>query len=546
MQFLPPAHAVFLVGFMGTGKSTNGRRLAERLGLQFIDTDQIVSDLAGKAIPDIFQEDGEEAFRALETRALHEVLGGPRAVVATGGGIMGRDENVSLMRSGGPIICLEASPETILRRTSGRDDRPLLRGPDPMDTIRRLLHERRPRYALADFCVGTDRGDREQVLDEIISRLAADERAALLTRRHVRVPVTAGEHTYQIHIAPGALAQVGQLCPPPREGVRCAVVTAASVGALYADPVAQSLGAGGWVPTVISVPDGEGSKTLATAGDLYDRLVAAGVDGAGCVFALGGGVIGDLAGFVAATYRRGIRFAQLPTTLLAQVDAAVGGKVAVDHPAGKNLIGTFYQPGAVVMDSDTLRTLPVRELRSGLAEVIKHAAIADAGLFAYLERELDAFLEFDPLATRYVLARNCQIKADVVARDPLDRSVRACLNFGHTIGHAIERAAGEWNLRHGEAVAVGMVAESHLGVSLGITAPGTVERLICLLERANLPTVAPGVSLEVARSALAQDKKILAGGLRLPLVPTIGEVQILENVEPQALFASLQEAVGAA
>lgn len=531
---------------MGTGKTTNGRRLAERLQLHFVDTDQVVEDLAGKSIPEIFEQDGEPAFRALETQALRVVLEGPRAVVATGGGIMGREENVRLMRSGGPIVCLQASPETILRRTAGRSDRPLLRVPDPLATIRRLAREREEHYARADYRVRTDGGDREQILEEITRLLAGDERATLLLRRHVRVPVTAGDQSYLIHIAPGAFAKLGQLCPPPREGVRCAVVTAESVGRIYGVGVSQSLSAAGWAPTVLTVPDGEGSKTLAMASQLYDGLVAAGVDGAGCVFALGGGVVGDLAGFVAATYRRGIRFAQLPTTLLAQVDAAVGGKVAVDHPAGKNLIGAFYQPAAVVIDTETLRTLPERELRSGLAEVIKHAAIADAELFEYLERELETFVALDPVVVRYVLARNCQIKAEVVAQDPLDRGVRACLNVGHTIGHAVERAAGEWALRHGEAVAVGMVAEARLAVSLGICPPGTEDRLICLLERANLPTVARGIDLNSAEAALLQDKKILAGGLRLPLLSAIGSVRILEDVRPEDLIASLREAVGAA
>jgi 3-dehydroquinate synthase len=531
---------------MGTGKTTNGRRLAERLGLPFVDTDQIVVDLAGKSIPEIFAQDGEERFRGLETRALEAVLEGPRAVVATGGGIMGREQNVRLMKSGGPIVCLQASPETILRRTAGRSDRPLLRGPDPLATIRRLLQERQAQYAQADYWVSTDGGDRDQVLEEMMRLLAADERAALLVRKHVRVPVTAGNQRYLIHIAPWAFARLGRLCPPPRQGVRCAVVTAESVGRIYAAAVREALTAAGWEPTVVTVPDGEAAKTLDMASHLYDRLVAAGVDGAGCVFALGGGVIGDLAGFVAATYRRGIRFAQLPTTLLAQVDAAVGGKVAVDHPAGKNLIGTFYQPAAVVIDSDTLRTLPARELRCGLAEVIKHALIADAELFEYLERELEAFLNLEPLAVRYVLARNCQIKAEVVAQDPLDRGVRACLNFGHTIGHALERAAGEWALRHGEAVAIGMVAETGLAESQGVCASGTKERLVCLLERANLPVAAPGIDLDVARAALLQDKKILAGTLRLPVVTGIGSVRILEGVPPEQLLRSLQEAVGAA
>ncbi|MCE5216428.1 3-dehydroquinate synthase [bacterium] len=544
MDLLPPARAVFITGFMGTGKTTNGSRLAGSLRLPFVDTDDVVEDLAGRKIKDIFAEDGEECFRELETEALRKVLRGPRSVVATGGGAMTRPENVSLMKAAGPVICLEARAETIQHRTGRRCERPLLLTSSPLDTIRELLAARAEAYAQADFRVSTDHGERETILREMRSALGSDARGCLLVQPFTRVPVCAGNGEYGVHLAPDALRSLGRLCPPLVAGTRCAVVTNETVGRLFGERVLESLHAVGWEPRLATIPDGEAHKTLKTVSMLYDALVDAGVDAGGAVFALGGGVVGDVAGFVAATYRRGIRFAQLPTTLLAQVDASVGGKVAVDHPKGKNLIGAFYQPSAVVVDTGTLVTLPERELRCGLAEVIKHAIIADVALFEYLEENLHEFVALDCLAVRYVVARNCQIKAHFVEQDPFDRGVRAALNYGHTIGHALERAAGDWQLHHGEAVAVGIAAEARVALELGLCDAETVHRQIALLEQAGLPTYVPGIDADAAWTALQQDKKIAAGALRLPLVPRIGAVEVRERVAPETLLGALTMACG--
>lgn len=544
MDYLPPARAVFLTGFMGTGKTTTGLHLSGQLGLEFVDTDDIVEAMAGRAISAIFAEEGEEAFRDLETQALRQAVRGPRRVIATGGGMMLRPQNVALMRAAGPVICLEATPATILRRTAHKGTRPLLAGPDPLAAINRLLGERRVAYAQADYTVCADGDDRRAALRRIMRVLAHDPRTALLTRDSARVQVRVEGHEYGIHIERGAFGKLGALCPAPEAGVRCAVITTDVIGPLYGERVLDTLRAGGWDAALVTVADGEGAKTLRTAEQLYDRLVDLRVDGAGAVFALGGGMVGDLSGFVAATYRRGIRFAQLPTSLLAQVDAASGGKVAVNHPRAKNLVGAFHQPAAVVIDSATLETLPERELTNGLAEVIKHALIADAALFEFLEADVGAFMGLEEVAVRYVLARNCRIKADVVMQDPYDRGLRACLNYGHTIGHAVEQGAGEWALRHGEAVAVGMVAEARLAHALGRGEEAVVRRLVALLERVGLPTSAPGLDVDKALRALEVDKKIAAGRLRLPVVPSIGRVTVLPDVEVGALREAVQSVAG--
>ncbi|NSW56695.1 MAG: 3-dehydroquinate synthase [Armatimonadetes bacterium] len=543
MDLLPPARALFLTGFMGTGKTTTGRRLASRLALPFVDTDEIVESLSGRSIPDIFARDGEDSFRALETEALRKAISRGPAVVSTGGGMMLREENVQAMREAGPIICLRASPETIIRRTGRRGDRPLLECDDPLQRVRDLLAARAEAYSKADAQVSSDVDDRNLVLDGICQALAADPRSVLYAKCSFRVPVNAGNGQYSIHVQRGAYRALHKLCPVQKPGARCLVVSTEPVAALYGDGVLEGLARGGWEAQLVCVPEGEQAKSLEVASRLYDALIDAGIDSGGMVYALGGGVVGDLAGFVAATYRRGIGFAQLPTTLLAQVDASIGGKVAVNHPRGKNLIGAFYQPCGVVVDTETLTTLPKRDLRAGLAEVVKHAAIADAALFKYLETQVEAFLGLDDVAVRYVVARNCQIKAKFVEQDPLDRGARACLNYGHTVGHAVEKAAGDWDLRHGEAVAIGMVAEAWLAVRMGISDEETAQRQVDLLKRIGLPVSAPALDVESAKSALLQDKKIASGRLRLPLVPQIGNVRLLQEIDPALLAEALECAI---
>jgi 3-dehydroquinate synthase len=288
------------------------------------------------------------------------------------------------------------------------------------------------------------------------------------------------------------------------------------------------------------VGSGEASKTLASAEQLCQGMADVELDREAVVFALGGGMIGDLAGFVASVYMRGIALVQVPTSLLAQVDASVGGKVAVDLPRAKNLVGAFHQPRAVLIDLSTLDSLPDEQMRAGLGEAIKHAAIADERMFAYLEGNLDSVIKRDRVALKYVLARNCQIKAAVVAADPQEQDWRAVLNFGHTIGHAVERAALDWRLAHGQAVAVGMIGESRVAVERGLAEPEVVERLGRLCRQAGLLDDIGVINPEQAWAAMAADKKIRLGRLRLPVVPRIGQVTLTEEVQLADLRRALE------
>jgi 3-dehydroquinate synthase len=282
------------------------------------------------------------------------------------------------------------------------------------------------------------------------------------------------------------------------------------------------------------LPAGEATKSLENASSLFGRLVAMKADRHTCVVAVGGGVVGDLAGFVAATYARGLPLLMVPTSLLAMVDSSVGGKVAVNHPGAKNIIGAFHQPSGVWIETDALASLPDRELRCGLAEVVKHGVILDGGFFAYLEATAGAIQERDPAAIRHIIVRSCELKAEVVSRDEREETgVRAVLNFGHTVGHAIEAVVGYGGaFEHGEAVAVGMVAEARLAERLGWIDSKPVDRLVALLRRFGLPVDAPGLDVDALIHAMGSDKKNRGGQIRFVLPRSIGEVELTAASEP--------------
>jgi 3-dehydroquinate synthase len=330
---------------------------------------------------------------------------------------------------------------------------------------------------------------------------------------------------------------VGREAKAAARGPKAALVTDSSVAAIYLEPALESLRAARLEVSSTIVPPGEGSKTLARAGELYDRMLRAGLDRGSVLVALGGGVVTDLAGFVAATYMRGIPWVAVPTTLLGQVDASVGGKTAVDHPECKNLIGAFHQPSAVLCDVATLATLPDEELRNGLAETVKHAVIRDPDLFKDLERRADAILARDPAVLEPIVARNVRIKADVVAADERESDLRRILNYGHTIGHALESLLG---LTHGRAVALGMMAEARMAERRGLVGRAVVERQKALLERFGLPVSLPtGADAERCLAIMRHDKKAEAGRMRFVLPEAIGRVRIVDDVSDEEIRAAL-------
>jgi 3-dehydroquinate synthase len=355
------------------------------------------------------------------------------------------------------------------------------------------------------------------------------------------VSVQLGNRSYAIKIAPGLLEQLGAECARLKLGDRCAIITDANVGKRFAKKVFNSLAGAGFSPVLIVVPAGETAKNLKSVQSCYDQLAAHRLERKSFIVALGGGVVGDLAGFVAATYLRGIDFVQVPTTLLAQVDSSVGGKTGVNLRAGKNLVGVFYQPKLVLCDLDTLKTLPEREFVSGLAEVVKYGIIFDAKLFAQLERDLPEILKRDLETLSEIIARCCEIKAEVVSQDETENGLRAILNFGHTIGHAIENSSGYGKFLHGEAISIGQVAAAKISQSILGLPERDVERIENLFARAGLPTqikLNPTLHKKLF-AAMMLDKKVSGGEIKFVLAEKIGKVVWGQNVSTASIEAVL-------
>ena len=343
-----------------------------------------------------------------------------------------------------------------------------------------------------------------------------------------------GQRSYPIHIGSGTIARAGGVLEA--EGARRAVVvTNDTVAKHWLAPLRASLDARGVASDVVTIPDGEAHKDFATLESVITRLLELRAERKTMMVALGGGIVGDIAGFAAAVYQRGMPFVQIPTTLLAQVDSSVGGKTGINHPLGKNMVGAFYQPRAVLIDTLCLSTLPKREVAAGIAEVIKYGAIRDAAFFAWLEDNIDALVARDATALMHAIHQSCLIKAAIVAADEREEGERALLNFGHTFGHAIENGVGYGEWLHGEAVAAGMAVAARVSHRVGRLGENDVRRLTALIARADLPTVVPTLGFDRWKSLLARDKKVAAGTIRFVLLDAIGKAVISADVGDDVL-----------
>ena len=528
-----------LIGFMGTGKSTVGRLCAERLGFTFQDTDALVAGRAGRTISEIFASEGEEAFRSREREVIGEVARGSRQVIATGGGAILDPGNARLLQSTSIVACLRARPDTILQRVGDTLSRPLLgSAPDPAAKIASLLEERERVYsACADRQFETDSSPADAVALEVTAWFQAEQSAPS------RINVELGDRSYPIHIGEGSITAghgaqriVDALAPE-----RICIVTHPALRDRYATPIADGLRSHGVEVSTALAPPGERYKTLAAVARLYDAFIDARLDRKGVVLAIGGGVLGDTAGFAAASFLRGIRLVQAPTTLLAQVDSSVGGKTGVNLPAGKNLAGAFHQPSLVLIDPSTLSTLPARELRSGLAEVIKYGIIHDARFFAQLSDRMPGLLKGDPVLLRVAIARSCQIKAEVVGQDETEQGLRAVLNYGHTVGHALEALTRYRRYKHGEAISIGMVTAALIGECLGLASPALTSGVARILADAKLPTAFPqDIEATDVLAAAQKDKKTDGGRLRFVLAREIGDVFVHPDVPPAAIIQAIE------
>jgi shikimate kinase / 3-dehydroquinate synthase len=516
---------------MATGKSTVGRRAAARLGVPFVDTDVLLAEQAGMPVGELFTTEGEARFREREAALVLPMLDDPSPrVIGFGGGTVTvpRIRHAALERA--TLVTLTATPETIIARVPSLEERPNLRGSSPLDRARDLLALRREAYAESHATIPTEGRTPEEIAQRVVE-LADVEALAM--------PL--GTRTYTIELTDGApsrlAAAISELEPSS-----LFVVTDSNVQAARGAWLARGLDGFARRQHRVVIAPGEASKTLATVSRIWDEALATGVDRDVVVLAFGGGVVGDLAGFVASTLLRGTRCVQIPTSLLAMVDSSVGGKTGFDHAAGKNLIGSFFQPSRVVVDIEHLTTLPARERAAGLAEVVKIALIRDGALLALLEQNAEAIRRGDREALRPVIHAAVAAKIRVVRDDERESGARALLNLGHTVGHALEAQGRYATLLHGEAVAIGTVIELAAAERLGLTPAGIAERAKTLFERLALPTSAEAADLAAAWPFVLSDKKRAATTLKLPIVTAIGsgavrtvEIDVLRDAVSCAL-----------
>jgi shikimate kinase/3-dehydroquinate synthase len=517
---------------MATGKSTVGPRLAARLGIPFLDTDEEIEREAGKSVREIWREEGEAAFRRRELAMVERVFGDamPR-VIAFGGGTVTMRPARNLATERAIVITLTASPETIVARVGpALKDRPnLALGGEPVSRARELLEARADAYAECHAVLSTDAMDVDATVDAI---LAVAKRAPIL------VPL--GSRSYVVDVVqgdPSALTDAIARCAPSS----LVVVTDAHVQRDRHASMDAALAPLAIPRTTVTLAAGEEHKTLASVATIWDAALGAGVDRDALVLGFGGGVVGDLAGFAGSALLRGLRTVLVPTTLLSMVDASVGGKTGFDHPTGKNLLGSFHQPSGVVVDLAHLATLPARERAAGLAEVVKIALALDAGLLDALEKDAARIAGGDPAALAPIVRRAIEAKVRVVRDDERERGLRALLNLGHTVGHALEAHGGYRKYLHGEAVALGTLVELAACARFGWTPATLVERTRDLLGRLNLPTQVSRRDVASSFSFVSADKKRIATRIRLPVVRGPGQAS-LELVE----LASLRETALAA
>jgi len=524
-EFSTKKTKVVLTGFMGTGKTTVGKLLANYLNYRFIDTDELIESRNNRSISDIFQELGEDAFREMERAIVKEIAELDGVVISTGGRLMLEPENVNVLSHNSRVLCLVATPDEILTRIL--DDqghkRPLLSVPNPQQRIVELLQERNDKYRRFPQIV-TDEKKPADIAKGLVEFINTSPKSLTVENPQKR---------YEYIVGAGLLPFIRQLAGIEGEAV---IITDKVVGGLYG-PSCYSIG------HIIEIPSGRQNKSLDTVQSVYDQLIDKGFDRSGTIISLGGSVVGDIAGYVAATYMRGVNFIQCPTSLIAMVDTSVGGKTSIDLPQGKNMIGVYKQPTKVIADVATLQTLPQVDFASGMAEVIKHGLIAESNLLEQVEqgywaKNWDRSPSYISELQRLV-AQAIQVKINIVQADPFEQGQRSILNLGHTFAYAIEQVSKN-AYRHGEAVSMGLVAAANLSARLGYCDISLLRRIEDLLESVSLPTRIPShIKPDALLQAMQHDKKKRAGQLRFILLRGIGQAFVSDEVANTEILATI-------
>ncbi len=516
---------------MGTGKTSVGKQVARDLGKKFVDTDDLLEKKFDQSISEIFESLGESAFREAERELCKNLAKKSDHVISTGGGFVLSEDNFNKLAHHS-LFCLNAKPDTILKRIESNGYRPLLNKAkeNKLRYITKLLNERKPSYDRIAHQIEADEESVEEIAEQIINRYKLEQE---ILQPPYSVARVAGGGFYAICQKNGLLKNLGKaLLWANISPCKVAIISNPNIIKLYGETLTSSLKKNGYLPEILSISKGEQHKTLGTVSKLYDKLIALKMTRSDAVLALGGGVVGDMAGFVASTFIRGMNLIQVPTTLLAMVDSSIGGKTGVNLDQGKNLVGTFYSPKAVFVDSHLLKSLSDKEIANGFAEMVKHGVIAAPKLF-------EALYENDFSNVGKLIKQAIKVKVDIINKDPYESEKRLVLNFGHTFGHAIELAS-KFAISHGQAVSIGMVAAGNLSASLGMCEESIPRVISECLEHLNLPINIKGYTTKQLWQNMAVDKKKKGNSLRLVVPVGIGIMAIVENPPAEIVMEAIQ------
>ncbi|OFW87926.1 MAG: 3-dehydroquinate synthase [Alphaproteobacteria bacterium RIFCSPHIGHO2_02_FULL_46_13] len=548
---------IVLVGLMGAGKTTVGRILADMLGWPFFDSDDEIVRAAGKSISAIFEEEGEPAFRDLERITIRGLLRNRRCVIATGGGSISVPETASMILEGSVCLWLDASVPVLVERTKG-SDRPLLKHGDPAEVLGMLLEKRRSTYMQAHLHILDDNLDPDDMASRILMQICEylfDHNSIEDVEKHVPqalcLTVSLFDRSYPIFIGANLLHDIDVWLSHEFHGRKAFIITDYNVRAAVTDKFQAAITPHMKSVAVMELPPGEQTKSFDRFQVVVEWMIENGIKRDSIVFAVGGGVIGDLTGFASSAVLRGVEFIQVPTTLLSMVDSSVGGKTGINSKFGKNMIGAFYQPRAVVIDMEVLSTLPAREWLAGYAEIVKTALLGDSDFFTWLEINANKILEKNPVTVMRAIEKSCHMKAEIVAQDEHEENgMRAKLNLGHTFGHAFENLCGYGStLLHGEAVGVGLVLAARLSHALGHLSEKDVMRITYHLSKMGLKTeirdigLPAGTTVDQIIDLMRKDKKSTQNGMVFVVLTRIGDVELVYDVPEEMVEKIIRESM---